>query len=134
MNVRISILILFAAAVVAGCRATGSHVVTGMPAPPVSPEGVMIYNTAPERYDVIGTVTARIEASGKEADGKCIAELKNQAGKIGANGIILGEKNVSQSVDTAYAAVATPAGFLTPMPMISTNTITQVSGLAILKR
>ena len=134
MNPRISILIFSVAAFITGCTATGSHVVTGQPRPAVSPETVLVYHTAPERYEVIGEVTAHIEATGKKATDQCVAELKNQAGKIGANGILIGGQTVSQSAEVAYPTAQTPAGFLMPMPITTTNIITQVNGLAILTR
>lgn len=74
-----------------GCS-SGSHVVTGQQMPELEVEQVTIYEEAPAfDYKVIGTVSASsdngfTEDSRKE---KATQELKEQAAKIGANGVIL---------------------------------------------
>lgn len=74
-----------------GCS-SGSHVVTGQQMPELEVEQVTIYEEAPAfDYKVIGTVKASsdngfTEDSRKE---KATQELKEQAAKIGANGVIL---------------------------------------------
>ena len=77
--------------------ASGSSVVTGNQRPAISPDEVVIYAEEPEKYEVIGIVTASSDATGisqKDLD-YAIAELKKQAAKIGANGVVL--QNVSSS-------------------------------------
>ncbi|WP_417537059.1 hypothetical protein [Marinomonas sp.] len=74
-----------------GCS-TGSHVVTGQQMPEIEVDQVTVFEEAPAfDYDVIGTVRASsdggfTEESRKE---KAVQELKEQAAKIGANGVIL---------------------------------------------
>ena len=76
-----------------GCS-SGSHVVTGQQMPELEVEQVTIFEQAPAfDYKVIGTVKASsdngfTEDSRKE---KATKELKEQAAKIGANGVILDE-------------------------------------------
>ncbi|WP_100636398.1 hypothetical protein [Marinomonas sp. ef1] len=76
-----------------GCS-SGSHVVTGQQMPELEVEQVTIFEEAPAfDYKVIGTVRASsdngfTEDSRKE---KATKELKEQAAKIGANGVILDE-------------------------------------------
>lgn len=74
-----------------GCS-TGSHVVTGQQMPELEVEKVTVFEEAPAfDYKVIGTVRASsdggfTEESRKE---KATEELKAQAAKVGANGVIL---------------------------------------------
>ncbi|RBP83560.1 hypothetical protein EBI01_07445 [Marinomonas rhizomae] len=76
-----------------GCS-SGSHVVTGQQMPELEVEQVTIFEQAPVfDYKVVGTVKASsdngfTEESRKE---KATQELKEQAAKIGANGVILDE-------------------------------------------
>ena len=76
-----------------GCS-SGSHVVTGQQMPELEVEQVTVFEEAPAfGYKVIGTVQASsdggfTEDSRKE---KATQELKEQAAKIGANGVILDE-------------------------------------------
>ena len=76
-----------------GCS-SGSHVVTGQQMPELEVEQVTIFEEAPAfDYKVVGTVRSSsdngfTEDSRKE---KATKELKEQAAKIGANGVILDE-------------------------------------------
>ncbi|MBP5695082.1 MAG: hypothetical protein J6X11_00370 [Treponema sp.] len=77
--------------------ASGNALVTGTQRPATSPESVVLYTEAPEKYEVIGIVNASSDATGSaQTDlNYAVAELKKQAAKIGANGIIL--QDVSSS-------------------------------------
>ncbi|MBR4386410.1 MAG: hypothetical protein IKP51_07815 [Treponema sp.] len=77
--------------------ASGNALVTGTQRPATNPESVVIYTEAPEKYEVIGIVNASSDATGSaQTDlNYAVAELKKQAAKIGANGIIL--QDVSSS-------------------------------------
>ena len=59
----------------------------------------MIYTEAPANYEVIGIVTASSDAGMTEQGdlNYAIAELKRQAAKIGANGVILESVGTSNS-------------------------------------
>jgi uncharacterized protein YbjQ (UPF0145 family) len=76
-----------------GC-ASGSHVVTGQQMPELEVDQVTVFEQAPAfAYEVVGTVYASsdngfTEDSRKE---KATLELREQAAKIGANGVILDE-------------------------------------------
>ena len=79
-----------------GC-ATGTVIVTGKARPAISISEVKIYLEPPSQYEIIGIVEASsdVEFSSQAAQDRAINELKAQAAKIGANGIILlnaGEK------------------------------------------
>jgi len=73
-----------------GC-ATGSSIVTGKARPAISPSEVKIYLDPPSQYETIGIVEASsdVEFSTQAAQDRVINELKSQASKIGANGVLL---------------------------------------------
>ena len=84
------LFILFLLFFVSAC-ASGSSIVTGNVRPAVDPELVKIFMKQPLQYDVIGLVEASSD-SGWTAQGSqdyAIAELKKQAAKLGANGVLL---------------------------------------------
>jgi hypothetical protein len=73
-----------------GC-ATGSVVLTGTARPSTAPKSVKLYIREPKKYDVIGLVEASSD-SGLTDQGSqdyAVAELKRQAAKVGANGVLL---------------------------------------------
>lgn len=95
-----NILFIFAfsliSLIISSC-ASGTALVTGTQHPATSPESVVIYIEPPVNYEVIGIVTASSD-SGWTDQGSleyALKEIKKQAAKIGANGILL--ENVSQS-------------------------------------
>lgn len=92
-----SVIIMVFALLCVICCASGNALVTGTQRPATNPESVVIYTEAPEKYEVIGIVTASSDATGSaQTDlNYAVAELKKQAAKIGANGIIL--QDVSSS-------------------------------------
>ncbi len=73
-----------------GC-ATGSSIVTGKARPAISHSEVKIYLDPPSQYETIGIVEAssEVEFSSQAAQDRAINELKEQAAKIGANGVLL---------------------------------------------
>ena len=90
-----AILIFFT--VLYGC-ATGSAIVTGKTRPAIDSSEVRIYLDPPSQFETIGIVEASsdVELSSQAAQDRTINELKAQAAKLGANGIILlhsGEKS-----------------------------------------
>lgn len=89
MKIWISFLIIL---LLTGCT-TGSALVTGNQRPPIDPSQVKVYRIPPStEYEHIGIVKAQSEEvlSQQEAVNRAVEELKRQAAKIGANGIILG--------------------------------------------
>lgn len=84
---------LFAIAVVlllCSC-ATGSAIVTGVARPPINASDVLLYTETPKNYEVIGIVKASSDAGWSEQKSidYAIGELKNQAAKLGANGVLI---------------------------------------------
>jgi hypothetical protein len=80
--------------IVACCSActTGSALVTGQQRTPIDPGAVTLYDEAPAGYELVGFVEAASDVrlySLKAAEERAFVELKKQAAKIGANGVIV---------------------------------------------
>ena len=111
--------------ILAGC-ATGSAIVVGQVREPIDPDTVQLYFEAPENYEVIGIVKASSDAGWTEQDSVnyAVEELKNQAAKLGANGVFL--ETTGEQKSTIIGGQGT--GYLYAIP-VSQKT---VSGQAIL--
>ncbi len=86
-------ILLMLALGLAGC-ATSSHVLTGTARPAISPDQVKLYSEPPQgRYEQIAVIDAISSQSfamtSQQKTDKVIARLKEEAAKLGANGIIL---------------------------------------------
>lgn len=75
---------------IAAC-ASGSAIVTGETRTPVAPKQVKIYLEPPTSFEVIGLVEASSDAGWTDQGSMnyAIEELKKQAGKLGANGVLI---------------------------------------------
>jgi len=75
-----------------GC-ASGSSIVVGTKRPSIDPSQVKLYLKLPPNHEVIGIVHASSDAGWTEQDSQdyAVQELKNQAAKLGANGVLLTE-------------------------------------------
>jgi hypothetical protein len=85
-----TLTIIFCLVVLVSC-ATGSVIITGNVRAAIDPIEVKIYLEPPSQYEIIGIVEASsdVEISSQAAQDRVIIELKNQAAKIGANGVLL---------------------------------------------
>jgi hypothetical protein len=74
----------------AGC-ASGSAIVTGTKRPPIDPSQVKLYLQPPSNFEVIGIVDASSDSGWTEQGSQdyAVQELKKQAAKLGANGVLL---------------------------------------------
>lgn len=91
INIFKILLLLASIQILASC-ASGTALVTGTKRDPISPETVKLYLKEPAKYEVIAIVKASSDA-GWTAQGSqdyAVEELKNQAAKLGANGVLLG--------------------------------------------
>jgi len=91
-----------------GCS-TSSHVITGTPRPPISPDSVRIYTTPPAKFEQIATIDASSQGSfaftSQANMDKAMERLRIEAAKLGANGVLL------QGVhDTQTGSVGTGVG------------------------
>ncbi len=91
-----------------GC-ASGSVLLTGIKRTPIPADTVTIYTEQPQKYETIGIVTASSDSGFTEQGDLdyAVAELKKQASKIGANGIII--QNISTLV-TEYGTAKSISG------------------------
>ena len=93
------ISIVFLAVFTLAACATGSSIVVGDVREPLTPDQVQLYLQAPTNYEVIGIVDASSDAGWTEqgAVDYAVEELKKQAARLGANGVLL-EQQFGDSV------------------------------------
>lgn len=108
-----SALLLALTAVLAGCAT--SHVLVGTPRPPISPTEVKIYLHPPTKYEEIAILDSSSKGSfaftSQQKMDAVIERLKEDAAKLGANGILLeGEGNQYAGSFSTGSAVATANG------------------------
>lgn len=86
-------LLAFCGCIALAACATDSVVITGTARPPISPADVKIYSRQPPVFEEIAILNASknsaFTAGGQKTVDKVIAGLKEQAAKVGANGLIL---------------------------------------------
>ena len=86
-------LVLTASTMLMTACATDSVVITGTPRPAISPADVKIYSRPPATFQEIAILNASKNSAfttgGQKTVDKVIAGLKEQAAKVGANGVIL---------------------------------------------
>ncbi|MGF1777965.1 hypothetical protein [Vibrio nomapromontoriensis] len=82
-----------------GC-ASGSSILVGEAREPIDPGSVRFYAEPPEIYETIALVNASSDAglTKQSSIDYAIEELKNQAAKLGANGVLLGATGSNNSV------------------------------------
>src|SRR5271170_7900321 len=89
---RLFVVALLAAGL-AACAASDSFVLLGTARPPISPADVKIYSHPPPTFEEIAILNASSKSvftpGGQKSIDKVIELLKEQAAKLGANGIIL---------------------------------------------
>jgi hypothetical protein len=80
---------------------TSSHVLVGTPRAPISPESVRIYTLPPPQYEQIAHLDASSQGSfaitSQQNMDKAISRLKEEAAKLGANGVLLQTVQEQQS-------------------------------------
>jgi len=105
--------------------ASGSSIVTGTKRSPLESRQVKLYLEPPGMYEVIGLVNASSDAGWTEQDSVnyAIEELKSQAAKLGANGVLLGA--------TGETITAVVSGYGTGYIYSTPATSKTVSGKAI---
>jgi hypothetical protein len=126
MNLRRSASLLPAVAMLAlAACASGSAIVTGNTRDRVAPEQVKLYLEPPAAFETIGLVNASSDAGWTEQGSMdyAIAELKKQAAKLGANGVLL----VSSGENTTTILGGQGTGYVYAVPV----TAKTVQGRAI---
>jgi hypothetical protein len=101
----------FAALLLVGCAAQ-SHVVVGTVRPPLTPDQVKIYAAPPHQFEQIAIVEASSRHSGTFTEqsklDKAIARLKEEAAKVGANGVLLQSTGTTNtgSIGTGFGSAS----------------------------
>ncbi len=87
------VMLFVSAMALAGCTLSdGSNLVIGTPRAPTNPADVKIYTVLPAHYEKIAIVSAESRndfASQQNLTDHAIEQLKKEAAKVGANGILL---------------------------------------------
>jgi hypothetical protein len=112
MNGRIG-LPLIGMVLLLGCAS--SHVMIGEARPPISPDQVKLYLHPPEKYEEIAIIDASSRRSivftDQQKMNKVIARLKEEAAKVGANGILIQGTGDEQTGEVGTGAgTATASG------------------------
>ena len=83
-------MLLFSFALLFGCS-TGSSIVTGQKRAAINPTEVKVYLEPPAQFETIGLVEASDEVafSTQASQDRVVKELKVQAAKLGANGVLI---------------------------------------------
>ncbi len=112
-----------------GC-ATGSTLVTGVKRVAINSEQVRVYHSSPDNYEVIGMVKSSSAMGFGEQHNLDLAleEIKEQAAKVGANGIIL--QNTGE-VTTGGGGTFIPNGYGGGFFVSNHSTKQTISGTAI---
>lgn len=91
---------LVAATWLAGCASSGP-IMLGAARAPIAPDQVKLYNAPPVNYQPIADLTASsrsmFKPGGPAETNKVIERLKEQAAKLGANGLLLEGFNDAQT-------------------------------------
>ena len=109
-----------------GACASGSAIAVGEKRAPIDAALVKLYLEPPDEYEVVGIVNASSDMGWTEQESQdyAVEELKNQAAKLGANGVLL-----ETAGDKTYTAIGGyGSGYLYAYPV----TAKTVSGKAIL--
>jgi cell division protein FtsW (lipid II flippase) len=84
--------IIVTAALFAACS-TSSHVLVGTSRPPISPDSVRVYLEPPPQYEQVASLDASSQGSfaitSQQNMDKAIDRMKQEAAKLGANGILV---------------------------------------------
>ncbi len=123
-NLTINYIYLFFILLLTGC-ASGSSIVVGDVREAIDPSKVKLYLEIPESYETIGIVTASSDAGWTEQGSVdyAVEELKNQAAKLGANGVLI--ESTGEQTSTVIGGYGT--GYIYAVPVTSKS----VTGKAI---
>ena len=106
----VAIAMLLSFVLISCATASGTVILTGTKRDEISSESVSIYTEYPSNFETIGIVSASSDAGMTEQ--QCldytIAELKKQAAKVGANGIIIDSINTTTEGFVMVYNVAVP--------------------------
>lgn len=114
-SARLALTFIVTLTVLVGCAS--SHVLTGTPRPAISPDQVKVYvSPPPVQYEQIAILNTSSRGSfsftAQGKTDKVIARLKEQAAKLGANGLLLQniEDRQSGSIGTGFGGASGNVG------------------------
>ena len=121
MQAMMKLLILSTMSIFLVACASGSAIVTGTKRDPINPAQVKLFLEEPASYEVIGIVNASSDAGWTEQDSVdyAVQELKSQAAKLGANGVLI--TTTGESTSTAVGGYGT--GYFYAIP-VTAKTVT----------
>lgn len=95
--------------ILAACGTDGTSVTTGTTRPSIDKSEVVLYLTAPAKYETIGLVTAKSGKHGSDQSKMedAVEKLKEEAADVGANGVVIHQTGESTS---SSVGVVVPAG------------------------
>lgn len=107
-------ILLAAMLLLTGC-ASGSAIIVGEVREAVDPSQVKLYLDAPESFETIGIVTASSDAGWTEQGSVdyAVEELKKQAGKLGANGVLI--ESIGEQKSTIIGGQGTGYAYAIPV-------------------
>jgi len=144
MKITYRFLLLMIFSILVGCTIVdGGSIITGMERGPISPDEVRIYRIAPDEYEEIAIVSASAGHDFKKDSAlmeSAIQRLKEEAAKVGANGVLLSnidERDASSTTTTYGSASASGSDGSSVYASGSSvsvdrgDTYTRIRGLAI---
>ena len=83
---------MLAVVLLSGCASSSTHL-TGPARPPISPDQVRVYQAPPPHFQQIAQIdvstSAHLFHGDRQTDAEAIQRLKEEAAKVGANGVLL---------------------------------------------
>ncbi len=100
-------LILAWVTLIAGCT-TGTHKATGVIGPALAPNQVVVFYSIPPNAKTIGEVSAQSFGglTYQDASDHALKEIRLQAGKLGANGVLIENSNTAPLCGAQFHGVA----------------------------
>lgn len=96
-------------ALLTGCVSTQS-IVTGKNRAPIAPLDVRIFSTTPAGAEEIALLNVRSGGGGQHAMNLAVEELKKQAAKLGANGVVILGSGVEERNRGGYGVFVASSG------------------------
>ena len=128
-----ALIVVATISVLMGCAT--SHVLVGIPRPAIKSDQVKVYTTAPEKYEEIAIVEASSKGSWAITDqgkmNKAIERLKEEAAKLGANGIIINRTGTEAGGGVSTGTATSVGGSTFGTGVIAPVSHKAASGLAI---
>jgi len=117
----LKIYVIISISVFLNACASGSAIVTGEVRSPIDFKVVQLYIDAPKKYETIGIVKASSDVGWTEQGSQnyAVEELKKQAAKLGANGVLL----ITTGENTSSLVGSNSDGTIYTIP-ISEQTVT----------